>query len=311
MMTRVSHAVADWGTSRFRLWALGPDGEVLGERRSEDGLTRAAGTGFETVLESHLAALGVPAGVPVMLCGMVGARTGWVEAGYLDAPVRLDHLAERATPVPARLRPVRILPGIAQRDAGRPDVMRGEETQLLALSAEGFSGLACLPGTHSKWVRLEGGTITRFATFLTGELFHLVGAGSVVAQAMAGAGPVDPATPAFAEGVADALEYPEELSNRLFELRARWLLDGPAPTETLARLSGLLIGLELAGAGRRFGALDGTQLIAAGAAAGLYAHALAIAGARGVPVRDADTLVRAGLHAAAASAFLLPESAAR
>lgn len=302
-MSEISHAVADWGTTSFRLWALDPAGQVLGTRRSDDGLLRAARSGFESVLEAHLAALGVPEGAPVMLCGMVGARTGWVEAAYLTAPVRLDDLAARATPVPARLRPVRILPGIAQRDAGRPDVMRGEETQLLALSAEGFSGLACLPGTHSKWVRLDAGVITGFATFLTGELFHLIGTGSVIAQAMTGADPVDPATPAFAEGVADALEHPEDLSNRLFELRARWLLEGPSPTDSLARLSGLLIGLELAGARARHGDLDGTVLIASGAAVRLYTHALAIVGARDVPVRDADALVRAGLHAAAIQAF--------
>lgn len=302
-MTGISHAVADWGTTSFRLWALDPAGQVLGECRSSDGLTSVAHRDFETVLERHLDAVGVPAGVPVMLCGMVGSRTGWAEAAYLDAPVRLDHLADRSLAVPARLRPVRILPGIAQRDAGRPDVMRGEETQLLALSTEGFSGLACLPGTHSKWVRLERGAITGFSTFLTGELFHLVRTGSVVAPALADAAPVNPATPAFAEGVADALEHPEDLSCRLFELRARWLLEGPAPTEALARLSGLLIGQELAGARAGHGSLDGTVLIAAGAATRLYAHALAIAGARDVPVRNADILVRAGLHAAAIRAF--------
>lgn len=302
-MTGISHAVADWGTTSFRLWALDRAGRVLGECRSSDGLTTASLKGFETVLEAHLRAVGVPAGVPVMLCGMVGSRTGWVEAAYLDAPLRLDHLAERATPVPARLRPVRILPGVAQRDAGRPDVMRGEETQLLALSTEGFSGLACLPGTHSKWVRLEGGVITSFATFLTGELFHLVRTSTVISPALAEAAPVDPVTPAFAEGVADALEHPEDLSNRLFELRARWLLEGPTPTASLARLSGLVIGLELAGARAHHGDLDGAVLIASGATARLYAQALAVAGARGVPVRDADGLVRAGLHAAAIRAF--------
>src|SRR6202043_1012682 len=102
MMEALSHGVVDWGSSSFRLWALDREGRVLGERRSGQGLAVAAAEGFEAVLQSHLNALGVPDGVPVMMCGMVGSRAGWVEAPYLDAPVRLKRLAELATRAPAR-----------------------------------------------------------------------------------------------------------------------------------------------------------------------------------------------------------------
>lgn len=306
-MSALSHIVVDWGTSSLRLWALDRDGRVLAERRSHEGLNAAGARGFEAVLEAHLAALGVPEGVPVMMCGMVGSRAGWVEASYLHAPVRLDDLVARATQVPARNRPVRILPGIAQVSAAAPDVLRGEETQLLTLALAHHTGLACLPGTHSKWVWLEDGAVQGFATFMTGELFHLLRRSSVITPAVEAADAVDPDSAGFHAGVAAALEAPALVTHALFELRAGWLLAGTAPGETLARLSGLLIGVELAGALRLHGSLDGTMLIAAASAAPLYRRALAVAGASDITTRDAEACVREGLHAAAMSAFHPPQ----
>lgn len=306
-MSALSHIVVDWGTSNLRLWALDRDGNVLAERRSFEGLEASGAQGFEAVLEAHLAALDVPHGVPVMMCGMVGSRAGWVEAPYLHAPVRLDDLVARATRVAARHRPVRILPGIAQVSTESPDVLRGEETQLLTLARARHSGLACLPGTHSKWVQLVDGTVQGFATFMTGELFQLLRTASVIKPAVEGAGTVDPESADFRAGVAAALDEPALMTHSLFELRAGWLLSGTAPTETLARLSGLLIGVELAGAARRYGRLDGTVLVAATAAASLYRRALAIAGVADVTTRDAEACVRDGLHAAATAAFLQPQ----
>ncbi|QJP16252.1 2-dehydro-3-deoxygalactonokinase [Starkeya sp. ORNL1] len=309
-MSALSHVIVDWGTSSFRLWTLDRDGRVLAERRSGDGLAISGQRGFETVLESHLAALGVPGGVPVMMCGMVGSRAGWVEAAYLDAPVRLDELAARSTIAPAARRPVRILPGIAQRSPTHPDVIRGEETQLLPLALDGQSGLVCMPGTHSKWVRLADGAVESFATFMTGELFQLLRTASVVKPAVEG-GEVDADGAAFADGVAAALAEPESATNRFFELRAGWLLAGTASDDALARLSGLLIGVELAGAARRYGSLSGTVLVASGAAATLYVRALDIGGADDVVVRDAEACVREGLHAAASILFFQREGTPR
>jgi 2-dehydro-3-deoxygalactonokinase len=308
-MGGLSHVAVDWGTSSFRLWALDPSGQVLAERRSAQGLAAAAAEGFEAVLEAHLGALGVPKRVPVMMCGMVGSRNGWVEAPYFNAPLRLELLAGQAIAAPAAGRTVCVLPGIAQRDIAHPDVMRGEETQLLALGREGRFGLACLPGTHSKWVLLEDGAVERFATFMTGELFQLLRTASVLAPALAAASPVDAASPAFAFAVADALDAPETASNSLFELRAGWLLADTEAADTLARLSGLLIGLELAGARRRLGKLDGTTLIASGPIVQLYRRAFSVAGVSEIVVRDAEACVRAGLHVAARQVFDIREAA--
>jgi 2-dehydro-3-deoxygalactonokinase len=303
-MGEVSHIVVDWGTSSFRLWALDRAGAVLAERRSAQGLAAAGVEGFETVLESHLAALAIPEGVPVMMCGMVGSRAGWVEAAYVATPAGLEGLTEKAAHVPSMRRLIRILPGIAQRGAAGADVMRGEETQLLPLIRDGFKGLACLPGTHSKWVRVEGGEVAFFATFMTGELFHLLRSASILAPAVEGAAMVDPASDAFAQGVKDGLAAPEMLGNQLFRLRAAWLLEGEGPQAALARLSGLLLGTELAGAAR-FGGRGPVALIASGPAAALYQVALALAGVADVTTHDAEDCVRAGLHAAAVTAFRL------
>ena len=89
-MTAASYAAVDWGTTSFRLWLVGENGDVLAERRSHEGMTSAAKTGFSPILESHLAAVGAPAHLPVVICGMAGARQGWVEAGYLDTPAPLS-----------------------------------------------------------------------------------------------------------------------------------------------------------------------------------------------------------------------------
>ena len=131
---------------------------------------------------SHGSAL--PEATPVLICGMAGARQGWVEAPYLKTPTRLDALHEGAVRVDAGA-DIRILPGIAQARADRPDVMRGEETQLLGVLDPGFAGLVCIPGTHSKWIRIEAGEIVEFATYMTGELFSVISQHSILSHAVA------------------------------------------------------------------------------------------------------------------------------
>ena len=130
-MSEAAYVAVDWGTSSFRLWLVDRAGNVLGERRSHEGMMAAGKLGFATVLQSHLEAVDAAPGLPVIVCGMAGARQGWVEAGYVDTPARLASIPEHAVPVPGQDRDIRILPGIAQRDPRAPDVMRGEETQLL------------------------------------------------------------------------------------------------------------------------------------------------------------------------------------
>lgn len=226
-MTEPAYVAVDWGTSSFRLWLVGRDGEVLAERRSAEGMLAAAGSGFPAVLQAHLAAVEAPDHLPVLVCGMAGARTGWVEAGYVDTPAPLAAVLNQAVQVPGEARDIRILPGIAQRNPAAPDVMRGEETQLLGalgLEAAGET-LVCMPGTHSKWVRVNDGIVERFSTFMTGELFSVVARETILSLAVAGADEAEDVA-SFKAAVEAAHNAPAFAANLLFTARARQLLFG-------------------------------------------------------------------------------------
>jgi 2-dehydro-3-deoxygalactonokinase len=299
-MSDAAYVAVDWGTSSFRLWLMDKAGGVLGERRSGEGMTAAAKTGFAAVLQSHLDALDVAPSVPVVICGMAGARQGWVEAGYVDAPARLSDILKGAVAINGQARDIRILPGIAQRDAADPDVMRGEETQLLgALGADAADADVCMPGTHSKWVHVRAGTVARFATFMTGELFSAVARDTILAHAVAGAeDAID--QDAFRSAVAAAYAAPARAANLLFRVRSRQLLLGGSATAARETISGTLIGAELSAGltGRVQG--RAITLIASGRLQLLYRLALETLS---IPLNsiDADDAVRRGLSRAAAA----------
>ena len=298
-MSKPVYAACDWGTTSFRLWALSATGKVLGETRGAQGMASLARADYRPVLEAALVEAGAGPEVPVIVCGMAGAAQGWHEAAYINVPAALDAIPAQAVRVPDLARDVRILPGLAQRPPAVPDVMRGEETLLLGLALTGAAdGLVCLPGTHAKWVRLEAGTVRRFSTAMTGEVYGLLAAQSVLKHFVAGAaadGLSD--RPAFRAAVREALAAPEALLRALFTVRSGPLLLGSGePDAVAARLSGLLIGAEIAG----MKPAPGTEvtLIGSGALAASYETAMHVAGLR--PERlDADSLAIAGLYHAA------------
>jgi len=232
---------------------------------------------------------------------MAGARQGWVEAGYVDTPARLASILEHAVPVPGQDRDIRILPGIAQRDPKAPDVMRGEETQLLGALGVGAANDAtvCMPGTHSKWVRVNGGTVERFATFMTGELFGAVSRETILSHAVAGADEVEDID-AFSSAVIAAFEWPAFAANLLFQVRSGQLLYGGKPSSAREKMSGTLIGLELAAGLAGEIPKAGITLIASGRLQRLYRLAFETVS---VPVRSigAEDAVRRGLSMAAQS----------
>jgi len=293
-------AAVDWGTSSLRVWLLDDAGKIVAERRSGEGMQVARETGFAAILERILGELGASPSLPAIICGMAGARQGWVEAPYQDVPVKVDAVLAGATRVPGIARDVRIVPGLAQREHDAPDVMRGEETQLAGAADRlgGGQNIVCLPGTHSKWVEMSEGQITRFRTFLTGELFALLSAHSILKHSLEAAASVSPASnPAFDAGVERGLAA--RTLGSLFSIRAGGLLFERRPDESAATLSGLLIGGEIAAADRLFGlSRRVVTLVASGRLADLYERALELAG-HGAHLVDADEAVRAGLLAAA------------
>ncbi|MEO1000289.1 MAG: 2-dehydro-3-deoxygalactonokinase, partial [Pseudomonadota bacterium] len=223
---------ADWGTTHLRVWAMGPEG--AGEaRQSADGMAGLAPGDFAPALARLTEGWGE---VPVIACGMVGAREGWREAPYRPVPCTPLDPASSVT-----VGRVRILPGLSQ--AQPADVMRGEETLIAGLLADApdFDGVLCFPGTHTKWVHVSAGEVVSFRTVMTGELFALLAERSVLRHVVGEEIDWD----AFEAAVGEGQGAPGEVTARLFSLRARHLLEGPAPAAARARLSGLLIGAEL------------------------------------------------------------------
>jgi len=233
----------DWGTSNLRAWAMKDDAPIA-EATSDKGMGSLEKSEFEPALLTLIDPWLGAAKTPVFACGMVGARQGWVEAPYGTVPCK-PHSQPFARPETTDPRiDVRVIPGLKQTDS--PDVMRGEETQIAGLLAAmpNFDGVACLPGTHTKWVHISAGEVVSFRTFMTGELFGLLAKNSVLRHSI-GSGWNDET---FAKAVTDTLSRPEAMAANLFAIRADQLLNATDPGHAKARLSGLLIGAELAAA---------------------------------------------------------------
>ncbi len=289
----------DWGTSAFRLWVMGPQG-VLASSRGTEGMKHCLDAGFAPVLAHHLARAHAPPDWPILICGMAGARGAWTEVPYIPLPAPVEALAAGALRLPpdhAGDRDIRILPGLANRDSARPDVMRGEETQLLGLVRSGHQGLICMPGTHCKWAELRGGAVTGFQSFMTGELFQLLATQSTLRLSLAADGEVSPADPAFLRAVHQALGDPALLSEALFGVRAGDLLGYSSAEDARARLSGLLIGTELGRILPRIGP-GGVTLLGQEGLGALY-HAALVSAGHQPRQADAETATLAGLWAAA------------
>ena len=282
---------ADWGTSNLRLWAMAGL-EVVEMRASDRGMGAMTGAqDFAAELARMTDGWGA---LPVIACGMVGARQGWVEVPYRAVPCPAT---PTLTPVPGDPggRPVLIAGGVMQQTP--PDVMRGEETQIAGVLAAqpDFDGIICLPGTHTKWVRISAAEIVNFQTVMTGEIYALLSRQSVLRFSLSD-GDVDPESPAFRDALATALSQPHLAWAKLFQLRAAGLVGEPAPTQATERLSGTLIGLDL-GAARANWLGQQVLIIGAPRLAALYDAALRLQGAAPV-VGDADAATRAGLWSA-------------
>lgn len=277
----------DWGTSNLRANLMrGPD--LVEVRSSDAGMGKLQPDGFEPALRA-LCHDWLPA--PVIACGMVGSRQGWVEAPYHKAPCAPPGIA--AAKSPPSMADVFVLPGISQ--AKPADVMRGEETQIAGLLAArpNFDGVVCLPGTHTKWARVSAGEIVSFQTFMTGELFQILAEKSVLSHSVAPEGWV---SDDFSAAVSDALSHPGSVAAKLFSLRAEALLSGLDGGAARARLSGFLVGLELGGA-RPYWLGQEVVLIGSTSVARAYAEALETQGVHAL-VADAEATTRAGLWAA-------------
>jgi 2-dehydro-3-deoxygalactonokinase len=286
----------DWGGSSLRAYRLDDNGNVLDQRRSNEGALACAGR-FGIVLSTLIAGWEDPL---VVMAGMVGARGGWIEAPYVRAPadasaiaagmVRLD--TSRETPGLAR-RELWCIPGIADRTNHVGDVMRGEETQIAGLLDALGPGAhtVCLPGTHSKWVRVSESAIVHVSTAMTGELYGLLRTHSILGHGMPdGEQVLD--VGAFDAGLECSRDPAGGLLHDLFGVRTAALFARFPPLALSSYLSGLLIGHELQAA--LIDMPGPVHLVGSQALVERYAHALQ---ARGIVAqRHPEALAATGTH---------------
>ncbi len=252
----------DWGTSSFRVYRLDGAGRVLEMRSSPQGILSVENGKFSAVLEAQAGDWIAASDGPVVMSGMVGSRQGWLEVPYVACPAGIEEIAAGMRKVTWDGGTARIAPGLTCRDeAGIPDVMRGEEVQILgALDRLGPGAhTVCLPGTHSKWVELSDGRIARFTTHMTGEAFAVFKAHSILGRMMKDC-TTDAA--AFEDGVRRSADA-GGLLHHLFGVRARGLFGEVTDAASASSLSGMLIGHEIRSAHRRRGrvhVLCGAQL---------------------------------------------------
>lgn len=278
----------DWGTTHLRAWAMQGD-TILDQAQSASGMDQIPRDGFQKALLDLIEGWLGDTVMDVVACGMVGARQGWVEAPYSAVPsVPVPDAPVRVPATDPRIRAF-VVPGLKQTSP--PDVMRGEETQIAGFLAHrpNWDGIICLPGTHTKWVQVSADEVVSFRTFMTGEIFGLLSNQSVLKHTVSEGW--DDA--AFAEAVADTLSRPEQLAARLFGLRATDLLQGQDSGVARARLSGYLIGAELA-ASRPYWLGQQIAIIGDQSLSEIYAIALKQQGAF-VEIADSTQSTLAGL----------------
>lgn len=302
LKNRTEWIAVDWGTSNLRAWGITENGEIAFTCNSDQGMGKLTSQDYPGILtallEKHIATAKNP--LDVVICGMAGARQGWCEAPYLSTPANLHQLGTKAIQPPCpdpQLNPY-ILSGVCQSGAGVENVMRGEETQVLGILATqpDFSGTICLPGTHSKWIRVEAGKIAHFSTAMTGELFEILRSHSVLKHTTAGDLIGDHAEEGIAAGLAKGIAEPHLLSANIFQARAAALLSDRPNDWCSGFLSGLLVGAEVAGH-RDYYDNGPIPLIGSPRLCHLYAMALKLVGAKPHTLDATDTTL-AGLAAA-------------
>jgi 2-dehydro-3-deoxygalactonokinase len=286
----------DWGTSSFRAYRLGPDGQILDRYSAHSGIMFVENGRFADMLRRAIQPWVNGGEKRVLLSGMIGSRQGWVEAPYVPCPAGAADLASATIPVTYDGAEVRIVPGVTSEEGGVPEVMRGEETQIIgALREFGESGVACMPGSHSKWVQVESGRIAHFNTYMTGEAFAALSGHTILGRMMKADAPADPE--ALRRGLARSGDA-GGLLRHLFGVRTLGLFDRLSETSAASYLSGLLLGHEVRSALAAHEGAGPVVLIGDPKLCGLYADAIAFCG--GVSRTLNYEAAAAGLHRIAA-----------
>ena len=277
----------DWiavelGTSHLRATAMGTAGPIA--HTKSEGIPDPSAECFEQALLRLIEPWLTAPVTQIIACGLACAPYRAVPCTPVEAG-SLTVMPTRDTRISLHL-----APGLSQ--ANPADLMQGEAVQIagaLALNP-GFDGVICLPGSHTKWAHISAGEVVSFQSFMTGELFALLSKQSVLRHGIAAEGFDDRA---FDAALSDALSRPEKLAARLFSLRAETMLAELSPIAARSRLSGLLIGMELAAA-KPYWLGQAVVLVGAPTLCGHYARALAQQGITAASL-DAANCTLAGL----------------
>jgi 2-dehydro-3-deoxygalactonokinase len=248
----------DWGTTSLRAYLFDPLGRVIAQRASGSGIMNlpcpAAEGGFDTAFEAVCGEwLTQRADLPVVASGMVGSAQGWALTPYANVPADASSLVGRLVRVrSAGGTPISIVPGLIE-DGELPNVMRGEETQIVGASLQDAAlargdapALVGLPGTHCKWAVVADGLIQHFYTFMTGELYAALTRHTILGRTMAATATVH--ADAFLRGVEVARRWNAAgLLSTIFSTRTLGLTARLPAEQQPDYLSGMLIGHELVG----------------------------------------------------------------
>ncbi len=291
-MAQPAFIAIDWGTSNARFALMDEAGQMLAEKPGPgiakiDGANAIESVCFEAIGDW----ITLHPGLPVLMAGMVGSNIGWREAAYVETPAASEAILSAANLFEARGTKFAILPGVKtkRRGDGLPDLMRGEETQILGMAHD---GLLCLPGTHSKWARVSGDIIEQFHTAQTGELLELIGKHSILLNPRRS--PAAMVGPAFSDGVKTASANALGLESSLFTVRSRQVAGDLLAENADSYLAGLVIGAEIRSALAVYDDVETVQLTGSPSLTALYAAALEMTGKRSMQM-DGQSASLAGL----------------
>lgn len=283
-----NYIAVDWGTTNRRAWLIDSKGEIAAQFADEFGLMSVPAGGFEHAVADIRNNLG---SWPMLLAGMVGSDKGWKQAPYVRCPAGAAALSNEIIWVDPQH--TGIIPGVCQC-AAQPDVMRGEEVQAIGAVASGMvspDAYICHPGTHTKWIRLAQGEIASFNTMMTGELFNLLRASSILSEQMQSE---VVAGDSFQHGLNDATSG-LAFSAALFSIRARHLLSQET-SDGASFASGLLIGNDVQSGLSQAKPAEKVAVIGRADLAHLYAVAIKSAG-YDCYIIDGDKAFLAGIAA--------------
>jgi 2-dehydro-3-deoxygalactonokinase len=268
----------NWGSTNFRALLISADGAAIDEYSAHAGVVALDRDGMVAMMD-ELAARWPNRG-PVYASGMIGSNVGWLEVPYAAAPAGCADLAAAAVATRIGNVPAHVVPGITCRRSfdGEPDILRGEEIELMGLAAlRGIDSWVALPGTHTKWARLVNGRVVDFFTSMSGEIFDRLTATGLLASIVDGEAKEGFA---FDKGVGAGRARRLSLGTLLFGARAQVVRGVLAKSDAASYIRGVLIGSEIADAMGVYPTLSESviPLIGNRALCHLYASALRTAG---------------------------------